>query len=82
LHTQLISALIIPDRRVGVNFAAADTFVAGGGFGIVKVDSHERVWEMLHEDPGYAFFEWEVHPLCDYKTTGNKFIEMLRKQGM
>lgn len=58
------------------------SFVAGGGFGIVNADSHERVMEMIHDYPGYLFLEWEVHPICDYKTAFNKVIEMLRKQGM
>jgi predicted RNA methylase len=58
------------------------SFVAGGGCSIVNAESHERVMEILRDEPGYAFLEWDVLPLCDYKQTIAKDIKVLRKQGM
>jgi hypothetical protein len=58
------------------------SFITGGGCGIVNADSPERVMEIIRDDPGYAFLEWEVEPLCDYKQTLTKDIKVLRKQGM
>src|SRR5258707_14584033 len=35
-------------------------FVTGGGIGILNVASHEELWEVLYNYPGYTAFQWQV----------------------
>jgi hypothetical protein len=40
-------------------------FVTGGGVGFLNVASHEELWEVLYNYPGYTAFQWQVEPLAD-----------------
>jgi len=52
----------------------------GSGFGIVNVDSHERVTEILLGHPASPFIECEVQPLNDFNKSVEKMLDVLRKQ--
>jgi muconolactone delta-isomerase len=65
----------IADGTVEVGYA----IVGGGGIGVVNVDSHEEMHELLVSSPGFAIANYEVRPLADLDTTMDASIAALRQ---
>jgi muconolactone delta-isomerase len=57
----------------------AYSFVTGGGIGIVNVNSHEELWEMLYAYPLFNSFVWRVEPLADVAHTFGRGIQLLEQ---
>lgn len=47
-------------------------FVNGGGTLILNVDTAEELWQILHEQPMYPFFSWQIEPLVDLTYSMNQ----------
>lgn len=57
-------------------------YVGGGGFTIGNANSQEELFDELLSYPLYAFFDWEVEPLVDWKHAYNSVIEFYKKMGV
>jgi hypothetical protein len=62
-------------------FECVYLFPDGGGIAIGNADSHEEVFETLLSYPMYAFFNWEVKPLCEPGRTFAAIQEALLRGG-
>jgi hypothetical protein len=67
----------VKDGRIDVNY----TFIGGGGLAIANVNTLEQAFAELLSYPLYAFFEWEVKPLVDYRQAFDIIIEGYTKMG-
>ena len=54
-------------------------FIGGGGVGIVNVDSHEQMHELLVGSPAFPVSDFEVTAIGDFEATIDAGIAALRQ---
>ena len=54
-------------------------FTTGGGCGVVTVDSHEALSELLMKSPGFPISDFDVRPLSDLDATIGNAIASLEQ---
>jgi hypothetical protein len=54
-------------------------FTTGGGCGVVNVDSHEALSELLMKSPGFPISDFDVRPLSDLDSTIGNAIASLER---
>jgi len=54
-------------------------FVGGGGMGIVDVDSHEQMHELLVSSPAFPISDFEITAIGDFEATIDAGIAALRQ---
>jgi hypothetical protein len=57
----------------------AHGFTTGGGFGVLSVDSHEALSELLMKSPGFPISDYDVRPLSDLDATIGNAIASLEQ---
>ena len=77
---------ILKATKAWVNARHADrsleyfyAFPAGGGAGVVNVDSNEALMKMLRDSPAFPFTETEIHPLVDFNQSMDSAIAMFER---
>ena len=54
-------------------------FFGGGGVSVGNADSHERILADMLTYPLYAFFDWDVEPLLEWKSSFDMFTGFYEK---
>jgi muconolactone delta-isomerase len=69
----------LKQRRADGTVESLYGFVGGGGIGIVNVDSHEQMHELLVSSPAFPISDFEVRAIGDFETTIDAGIAALRQ---
>jgi hypothetical protein len=70
------------DRMTDGTVEAAYSFPAGGGCGIVNVESHEALNQLIVDGPAFMISDYGVHALADLDTSlGNSVAALERVAG-
>jgi len=67
----------LQDRRADGTFDCSYGFPLGGGCGIVNVDSHEALNELMLAAPSFVINDFEAHALCDVDVALGNVVKML-----
>lgn len=75
------AAVWIDERIKNGKLDCLYVFPDGSGMTIANVKTQEELFDELLSYPMYAFFDWDVTPLVEWKHAFNSVTELYKKMG-